>query len=52
LTTADQPNQQIAQQATALLIADSKSKNVEFVNKVFTPELITRDSSARHIPKK
>lgn len=45
LTTADQPNQQIAQQATALLIADSKAKNVKFVSKVFTPKLITRDSS-------
>jgi len=46
LTTADQPNQQIAQHATALLIADSKANGSAFVSEVFTPQLVTRDSSA------
>lgn len=46
LTTADQPNQQIAKEATSLLIAKARSQMISGICTQFTPKLIVRDSSA------
>lgn len=45
LTTANQPNVNIAQKATRMLIASSRNQTIEDHNNIFTPELIYRDSS-------
>lgn len=45
LTTANQPNISIAQRAAELLIADIRGQLSENPQCVFTPELITRESS-------
>lgn len=47
LTTADQPNGQIAQQATSMLIASIRSQQDNHACKLFVPKLITRDSSVK-----
>jgi LacI family transcriptional regulator len=45
LTTADQPNKSIAENAANLLIAHArKIKTVE--DKLYTPELVVRDSTS------
>ncbi|GIU45864.1 LacI family transcriptional regulator [Shewanella sairae] len=46
LTTVHQPNEQIAQIATELLIAKRKEKSTQ-LGKVFLPEPVIRDSTAR-----
>jgi len=46
LTTADQPNQQIAQDATNLLIAQIRKQQGKVQTGQFTPELVVRDSTA------
>lgn len=50
LTTADQPNLLIAQQAASMLISTVKSRSLKTSSEVFTPQLIIRDSSAACIP--
>ena len=47
LTTADQPNQQIAQRATTLLISSIKSPDHNNTCELFIPQLVERDSSAQ-----
>lgn len=49
LTTADQPNLLIAQKATEMLIAHTKLTKLTANYKVFTPALVSRDSSARYV---
>ena len=46
LTTAHQPNQTIAQQAAALLIAATRAQVLPDINHSFVPQLVVRDSSA------
>ena len=46
ITTADQPNQTIAQNATALLINEIRGQGSDEVCQQFTPKLLVRDSSA------
>ncbi|MEW6998020.1 LacI family DNA-binding transcriptional regulator [Colwelliaceae bacterium BS250] len=46
ITTADQPNQTIAQNATALLINEIRGQDSDEVCQQFTPQLLVRDSSA------
>lgn len=45
LTTANQPNVDIAQTATKLLISMTRNNPIDLPQKVFVPELINRDSS-------
>ncbi|WOH37753.1 LacI family DNA-binding transcriptional regulator [Thalassotalea fonticola] len=45
ITTADQPNQTIAQNATALLINEIREQKSEEICEQFTPKLLVRDSS-------
>ncbi|MBW8189430.1 LacI family DNA-binding transcriptional regulator [Neiella marina] len=45
LTTAHQPNQQIASQATSLLIANTRNQSANEICRLFTPKLVIRDSS-------
>lgn len=47
LTTADQPNQIIAQHATSLLIAATRKRSLPIVSNSFIPELIIRGSTAK-----
>lgn len=47
ITTADQPNQTIAQTATALLINEIREQKSEGICEQFTPKLLVRDSSAK-----
>lgn len=47
ITTANQPNQTIAQNATALLINELRNHKSEDICKQFTPKLLVRDSSAK-----
>lgn len=47
LTTADQPNQIIAQHATSLLIAATRKHSLPIVSNSFIPELIIRGSTAK-----
>ncbi|MDP2559528.1 LacI family DNA-binding transcriptional regulator [Psychrobium sp. 1_MG-2023] len=49
LTTANQPNDQIAQNATKMLIAATRKQKEQTVNGLFVPELLIRDSSAKHV---
>lgn len=46
LTTAHQPNNQIAQDAANLLIAQIRNGNERDIIKQYTPELVVRDSTA------
>lgn len=46
LTTAHQPNNQIAQDAANLLIAQIRNGNDRDIIKQYTPELVVRDSTA------
>lgn len=46
ITTADQPNQTIAQNATALLINEIRGQGSDEVCQQFTPQLLVRDSSS------
>ncbi|MBD1388165.1 LacI family DNA-binding transcriptional regulator [Neiella sp. HB171785] len=45
LTTAHQPNLEIASQATSLLIANTRNQSAQDICKQFTPQLVVRDSS-------
>ncbi len=47
ITTANQPNQSIAEQATALLIDDIRHKEREQNCQQFTPALLVRDSTSQ-----
>jgi LacI family transcriptional regulator len=47
LTTADQPNQQIAEDAANMLINQIRRKKNKSLNANFTPQLVVRDSSAK-----
>lgn len=47
LTTAHQPNNQIAQDAANLLIAQIRNGNERDIIKQYTPELVVRDSTAQ-----
>jgi len=47
LTTADQPNQLIAENAANLLIAKSRKQTVTNITTQYTPTLIVRDSTAQ-----
>jgi len=47
LTTADQPNQKIAEDATSLLIAKSRKQPINNVITQYTPQLIVRDSTSQ-----
>ncbi len=47
LTTADQPNSEIAQRATQLLITSIRNKQEDALSNTFVPALITRDSSGK-----
>ncbi|TRX55908.1 LacI family DNA-binding transcriptional regulator [Thalassomonas sp. M1454] len=48
ITTADQPNQTIAQNATALLINEIRGQKTDEICEQFTPKLLVRDSTAKH----
>jgi len=45
LTTADQPNDQIAENATNLLIAHARNQSFKNIITHYTPELVVRDST-------
>ncbi|WP_068546897.1 LacI family DNA-binding transcriptional regulator [Thalassotalea crassostreae] len=45
ITTADQPNQTIAENATSMLISDIRGTNKELVCEQFVPKLVVRGSS-------
>ncbi|MGJ8691216.1 MAG: LacI family DNA-binding transcriptional regulator [Thalassotalea sp.] len=45
LTTADQPNEKIAEDAASLLIAQIRNGDDREISKLFTPELVVRDST-------
>ncbi|WP_371186129.1 LacI family DNA-binding transcriptional regulator [Thalassotalea maritima] len=45
ITTADQPNQKIAEQATNLLISSIQGQRLEQQSRCFKPSLLVRDSS-------
>ncbi len=47
LTTADQPNQQIAEDAANLLIACARKQNINLEAKQYTPQLVIRDSTGK-----
>ncbi|MEW6984022.1 LacI family DNA-binding transcriptional regulator [Colwelliaceae bacterium 6471] len=47
LTTADQPNRQIASDATNLLIAQIRQQNTKQICTQYTPELVVRDSTGQ-----
>lgn len=47
LTTAHQPNNKIAEDAASLLIAQIRNGNDRDIIKLYTPELVVRDSTAR-----
>ena len=49
LTTADQPNSEIAENATNLLIAQTRKQKPNNLILQYTPQLIIRDSSAKAI---
>lgn len=49
LTTAHQPNEKIASQATALLIANTRSQSTENICTQFTPQLVVRESTQKHL---
>lgn len=49
LTTANQPNQEIAEQATRLLIAQARNKTMSSSIIHYTPELVVRDSTDKLI---
>ena len=46
LTTADQPNTSIAENATNLLIAKTRKQNATNIVNQYTPKLVVRDSSS------
>ncbi len=46
LTTAHQPNQAIAENAASLLIAHTRKQTKAIEEKLYTPELVVRDSTA------
>lgn len=46
LTTADQPNQQIAEDAANLLIACTRKQNINPDIRQYTPQLVVRDSTS------
>ncbi len=46
LTTANQPNDQIAENAANLLIAQTRNQNTQHINRYYTPELVVRKSTA------
>ncbi len=46
LTTADQPNDQIAENAAKLLIAQTRNQKVSNITRCYTPQLIVRKSTA------
>jgi len=48
LTTADQPNIQIAENAASLLINQIRKKQSTNISKSYTPQLIVRDSTGEH----
>lgn len=48
LTTADQPNQSIAENAANLLIAFTRKLNTQSFARQYTPELVVRDSTGVH----
>jgi LacI family transcriptional regulator len=45
LTTADQPNQQIAEDAARLLIARARKQNIPAETQQYTPQLVVRNST-------
>ncbi|PCI61153.1 MAG: LacI family transcriptional regulator [Gammaproteobacteria bacterium] len=47
LTTADQPNDQIAENATNLLIAHVRNQSLKNIVTHYTPELVVRNSTGR-----
>ena len=47
LTTADQPNQQIAEDAANLLIACARKQKISPETQQYTPKLVVRDSTAK-----
>jgi LacI family transcriptional regulator len=47
LTTADQPNQTIAQDAATLLIANSRKQTAVINEHLYTPKLVVRDSTGK-----
>lgn len=47
ITTADQPNQTIAQNATTLLISEIRKQKAPEICQQFTPTLLVRDSTAQ-----
>jgi len=47
LTTADQPNDVIAENAANLLIAQTRNQNANNIVSLFTPELVIRNSTAK-----
>jgi len=47
LTTAHQPNNKIAEDAASLLIAQIRNGNDRDIIKLYTPELVVRDSTKR-----
>jgi LacI family transcriptional regulator len=48
LTTANQPTQKIAEDATHLLIAKARKQTAKNVVTSYTPQLIVRDSTNQH----
>lgn len=49
LTTADQPNQKIAEDAANLLIASTRKQSINAEPIQYTPKLVVRDSTAKPI---
>jgi len=47
LTTADQPNDQIAENATNLLIAHARNQPIKNIVTHYTPELVVRNSTSK-----
>jgi LacI family transcriptional regulator len=47
LTTADQPNQQIAEDAAKLLIARARKQNIPSETQQYTPQLVVRNSTGK-----
>ncbi|MGL1958793.1 MAG: LacI family transcriptional regulator [Colwellia sp.] len=47
LTTADQPNRQIAENATNLLISQIKKQENKNITRQYTPQLVVRDSTGK-----
>ena len=49
LTTANQPNKQIAHDASSLLISQIRKQKVEKTTSQYIPQLVVRDSTGEHV---